>query len=61
MKFLSNVDFTGDFDVIWYFDSCETPWLAAEVLEQNGLEKEFIMMTGIEQNEFLLYRIMHKK
>ena len=25
------------------------------MLEQNGLEKEFIMTTGIEQNEFQLY------
>ncbi len=61
VTFLSDVDFAGDFGSIWYFDSCVTPWLEAQVLEQNGLEKEFIMTTGIEQNEFQLYQIRHKE
>lgn len=55
--FLNDVDFAGEYGSIWYFDSCETPWLDTQVLEQNGLEKEFVMTTGIEQNEFQLYRI----
>lgn len=59
--FLSDVDFAGDFGSVWYFDSCVTPWLDAQVLEQNGLEKEFVMTTGIEQNEFQLYQIRHKE
>lgn len=61
VTFLNDVDFAGDFGSIWYFDSCVTPWLDAQVLEQNGLEKEFVMTTGIEQNEFQLYRISHKE
>lgn len=61
IKFLGDVDFAGDFESIWYFDSCVSPWLDAQVLEQNGLEKEFIMSTGIEQNEFQLYQIRHKE
>ncbi len=60
-QFLSDVDFAGDFDSIWYFDSCVTPWLDTQVLEQHGLEKEFVMTTGIEQNEFQLYHIRHKE
>lgn len=61
VKFLRDVDFSGDFGSIWYFDSCVTPWLDGQLLEQNGLEKEFIMTTGIEHNEFQLYQIRHKK
>ncbi len=61
VTFLNDVDFAGDFSSIWYFDSCVTPWLDAQVLEQNGLEKEFVMTTGIEQNEFQLYQIRHKE
>lgn len=60
-QFLSDVDFAGDFDTIWYFDSCVTPWLDTQVLEQYGLAKEFVMTTGIEQNEFHLYHIRHKE
>ena len=59
--FLNDVDFAGDFGSIWYFDSCVTPWLSAQVLEENGLEKIFVMTTGIEQNEFQLYQIRHKQ
>lgn len=61
VTFLNDVDFAGDFGSIWYFDSCVTPWLDTQILEQNGLEKEFVMTTGIEQNEFQLYRIRHKQ
>lgn len=57
--FLSDVDFAQDFDNIWYFDSCVTPWLDSQVLIEYGLEKEFVMNTGIEQNTFHLYRIYH--
>lgn len=61
VEFLEDVDFADDFDSIWYFDSCVTPWLATQVLEQYGLEKEFVMVTGIEQNEIQLYQIRHKE
>lgn len=57
VQFLNDVDFAGDFGTIWYFDSCVTPWLDTQVLEQHGLKKEFVMTTGIEQNEFQLYRV----
>lgn len=59
--FLNDVDFAGDFGDIWYFDSCVTPWLDSGVLADHGLEKEFVMNTGIEQNAFHLYRIYHKE
>jgi len=59
IMFLSDMDFTKDFENIWYFDSCITPWLQNQVLVDNGLEKEFVMHTGIEQNDFQLYRIYH--
>lgn len=57
--FLSDIDFAQNFENIWYFDSCVTPWLDSQVLTEYGLEKEFIMNTGIEQNAFHLYRIYH--
>lgn len=61
VTFLGDVDFAGDFGTIWYFDSCVSPWLDTQLLEQNGLEKEYVMRSGIEQNEFQLYRISHKE
>lgn len=61
VTFLNDVDFAGDFGSIWYFDSCVTPWLDTQVLEQHDLKKEFVMTTGIEQNEFQLYQIRHKE
>lgn len=61
VQFLGDVNFAGDFGSIWYFDSCGFPWLDTKVLEQNSLEKKFVMSTGIEQNEFLLYHITHKE
>lgn len=57
IMFLNDVDLGGDFSHIWYLDSCVTPWLDAQALTDHGLEKEFVMNTGIEQNELHLYRI----
>ena len=58
--FLGNMDFSQDFDTLWFFDSCVTPWLDSQTLENYQLQKEFIGRMGIEQNEFSLYRITHK-
>lgn len=58
--FLNDMDFSSDFENIWYFDSCVTPWLETSKLEQNGLKKEYVANLGIEQNDFVLYRIFHE-
>lgn len=58
--FLSDMDFTKDFENIWYFDSCVTPWLDSSLLESLGLKKEYVANLGIEQNDFVLYRISHE-
>lgn len=58
--FLGDMDFSRDFDTLWFFDSCVTPWLDSQTLENYQLQKEFIGRMGIEQNEFSLYRITHK-
>lgn len=55
--FLGEMDFSSDYDIIWYFDSCVSPWLSENVLTENGLKKEYIATLGIEQNEFILYKI----
>lgn len=57
VKFLNDVDFSENVATLWYFDSCVTPWLDSQVLEQYGWKKEYIMTTGIEHNEFHLYKI----
>lgn len=57
MYFLEEIDFGSDFENVWYFDSCISPWLSDAVLEEHDLKKEFVLYTGIEQNDFLLYRI----
>jgi len=57
--FLNDMDFSQDFEQIWFFDSALTPWLSQQVLDENGLKKEFVARMGIEQNDFALYRIYH--
>ena len=58
--FLGDMDFSTDYDTLWFFDSCVTPWLDSQTLENYQLQKEFIGRMGIEQNEFSLYKITHK-
>lgn len=55
--FLDDMDFGSDYDTIWYFDSCTSPWLSDEVLEEYQLTKQYINTLGIEQNDFILYKI----
>lgn len=57
LVFLSDMDFSADYENIWYFDSCTTPWLSDATLIEHGLTKEYIATLGIEQNDFILYRI----
>jgi len=57
LVFLEDVDFGGEYDTVWFFDSCTTPWLSNNTLTQYGLTKEFVNILGIEQNDFILYRI----
>lgn len=59
--FLNDMDFSSDFDTIWYFDSCVGPWLATQTVESFGLQKEFVANLGIEQNDFALYRITERQ
>lgn len=55
--FLDEMDFNADYETIWYFDSCISPWLPDAVLAEHGLTKEYIAAMGIEQNDFILYKI----
>lgn len=55
--FLDDMDFDSGYGVIWYFDSCISPWLSDMVLTEHQLTKEYIGTLGIEQNDFILYRI----
>ncbi|MBQ6787060.1 MAG: glycosyltransferase family 39 protein [Lachnospiraceae bacterium] len=55
--FLGEMDFSSDYDTIWYFDSCVSPWLSETTLIEHGLKKEYIATLGIEQNDFILYKI----
>lgn len=58
--FLDDMDFEAAYHQIWYFDSCVSPWLPDGVLQEHGLAKEYIATLGIEQNDFILYRIYRK-
>lgn len=58
--FLNDMDFTSNFDHIWFFDSCVEPWIDSQKLEELGLKKEYVANLGIEQNDFVLYKISHK-
>lgn len=58
--FLGDMDFSRDFRNVWYFDSCVSPWLDSQVLLEHGLKKEHVGNLGIEQNEFILYKISHE-
>lgn len=55
--FLDDMDFNSDYENIWYFDSCISPWLPDATLSEHGLTKEYIATLGIEQNDFILYKI----
>lgn len=55
--FLDDMNFDADYGTIWYFDSCVSPWLPDTVLAEHGLTKEYIAALGIEQNDFILYKI----
>lgn len=55
--FLEDMDFDADYGTIWYFDSCISPWLPDATLAEHGLTKEYIAVLGIEQNDFILYKI----
>lgn len=59
--FLEDMDFASDYDTIWYFDSCVSPWLPDAVLAEHRLKKEYVDTTGIEQNDFVLYRISRQE
>ncbi|MDE6363752.1 MAG: glycosyltransferase family 39 protein [Lachnospiraceae bacterium] len=58
--FLGDMDFEAAYHQIWYLDSCVSPWLPEDVLQTHGLVKEYIATLGIEQNDFILYRIYRK-
>lgn len=60
LRFLDNMDFSSQFDRIWYLDSCVSPWLSDVTLEKHGLVKKYIATLGIEQNDFILYKICKK-
>lgn len=55
--YLEDMDFASDYDTLWYFDSCISPWLPDATLTEYGLTKEYIATLGIEQNDFILYKI----
>lgn len=57
LRYLEEMDFASDYDTIWYFDSCTSPWLPDATLTEYGLTKEYIATLGIEQNDFILYKI----
>lgn len=57
LVFLNDLNFANNYDNIWFFDSCCSPWLNNSTLEEYGLTKEYIATWGIEHNEFILYRI----
>lgn len=59
--FLNDMDFAGEYDTVWFFDSCVGPWLSTQTLEEYGLQKEFVANLGIEQNDFTLYRITERQ
>ena len=60
LRFMDNMDFSSQFDRIWYLDSCVSPWLSDVTLEKHGLVKKYIATLGIEQNDFILYKICKK-
>ena len=55
--FLSDMDFSKEYNTIWFMDSCCEPWLSDDVLTQNGLTKTYVGAYGIEYNDFSLYKI----
>lgn len=57
LVFLRDCDFAGDYETIYFIDSCCEPWLSDEVLESNGWQKIYEGNYGIEFNDFMIYRL----
>lgn len=57
--FQDSMDFSADYENIWYLDTFNNEDISQEVLDAHGLHKEYVGHMGIEQNEFDLYRISH--
>ena len=57
LVFLEDFDFGGEYENVWFIDSCCTPWLPEATVSEYGLTKEYISTFSIEHNEFRLYRI----
>jgi hypothetical protein len=60
LAYLDNFDFNSDYNTIWFFDSCNDAGVSNEMLEEYNLTEEYIASLGIEQNDFILYKISHK-
>jgi uncharacterized membrane protein len=62
LSYIEDFDFNSDYENIWFFDSCNNnPNITDEMLTQYSLSKEFIASLGIEQNDFILYKITQIK
>ena len=57
LVFLEDFDFGDEYENVWFFDSCCTPWLPVSTLNAYGLSREYIDTFSIEHNEFQLHRI----
>jgi hypothetical protein len=62
LSYIEDFDFNSDYENIWFFDSCNNnPNITDEMLTQYSLSKEFVASLGIEQNDFILYKITQIK
>jgi hypothetical protein len=58
LSYIDDFDFNSDYGNIWFFDSCGyNPNISDETLSKYSLSKEYVASLGIEQNDFILYKI----
>ena len=57
LVFLGDCDFSGEYETIYFIDSCCEPWLSDDMLTANGWHKTYEGNYGIEFNDFMIYKI----
>lgn len=60
LVYVEDMDFGGDYDTIWYLNTYNFTYLSGAVLEEYGLQQEYMGNYGIEHDEFEIYRITRK-
>lgn len=55
--YIEDMDWSADFDTVWFMDTSYNPDVSQEILSEYGLDIRFVANYSIEHNKFALYQI----